>query len=292
MADELLQRLIKSERPLLAPTVHDALSARLIQRAGFKVAGLSGFGVIGTRLGLPDVGLASFAEVAQAVRDITTSVDLPLIVDADDGYGDVKNVVRTVRAYEAMGACAIVLEDQMSPKKCGHMSLQRRLVSPTEGAAKIKAAATVRRADGPAIVARTDARSVEGLDAAIERGKRYVDAGADVIFVEAPRSVDELERIGRSFDVPLIVNAPEGGKTPILSVETYGELGFSIILYPTTLILRMIAVMRRTLQNLRQGTFADEGALPSFDDLTTVMGLPEWVEIDERFSPPDHDGGR
>lgn len=277
-----LADLLERENPLLLPVAHDALSARMIERAGFAAGAIGGFGVIGCRTGLPDLGLASFGEIGAAVRDIAGATALPLIVDADDGYGDVKNVVRTTRVYEDMGISAIVLEDQVSPKKCGHAAVTREVVPTAVMEAKLAAAIEARRNPGFAIVARTDARLVEGLDAAIERGRRYVAKGADAIFVEAPTSIEELRAIGAAFDVPLIVNAAEGGRTPVLTPAQYRELGFSIILYPATLLLRMVGMFERTLAALRTGEFADEGALPAFNVLTGIMGMDEWMEIDRR----------
>ncbi len=279
-----LSDLLAREHPLVLPVAHDALSARMIERAGFAAAAIGGFGVIGCRIGLPDLGLASFGEISAAVRDIAGATDLPLIVDGDDGYGDVKNVVRTVRTYEEMGISALVLEDQVSPKKCGHAAVTREVVPVTVAEKKIAAAVAARRRPDLAIVARTDARLVEGLDAAIERGHRYIAQGADALFVEAPTSVEELERIGRSFSVPLIVNAAEGGRTPVLTPEQYRELGFSIILYPATLLLRMVGLFERTLAALRRGEFADEGPLPAFQTLTNIMDMDAWMEIDRRHA--------
>ena len=283
MRKKTLSELLKHEQPLLLPAAHDALSARLIERDGFSAAAIGGFGLIGCRLGLPDIGLASFGEISAAVRDVRACTSLPLLVDADDGYGDVKSVVRTVRTYEAMGVSAIVLEDQASPKKCGHMSVERRIVPVDEAVAKLSAALATRSSADFAIIARSDARSVEGLDAALERGRRYVTCGVDALFIEAPRSLDELKTIGKSFEIPLLVNAAESGKTPLLSPEEYNELGFSMIVYPSTLLLRMISVLKRTLAELRQGRFADQNPMPDFQELTDIMGLGEWSEIDRRF---------
>lgn len=278
-----LKALFAQDAPLLLPVAHDALSARLIERAGFQAASIGGFGVVGCRLGLPDLGLASFGEVADAVRDIAAATGLPLLVDGDDGYGDVKNVVRTVRTYEALGISGLVLEDQASPKKCGHMTVERRIVPVEEAEAKLHAALDARRSDDFAIVARTDARSVEGLDAAIERGHRYAALGVDALFVEAPTTVEELRIIGQSFDLPLVVNAAEGGRTPLLSPTEYAALGFSIILYPSTLLLRIIGASVQALAALRDGRFLDGTDLPSFGELTDIMGLPEWMAIDRTY---------
>lgn len=278
-----LKALLVEEAPLLLPVAHDALSARLIERAGFRAASIGGFGVVGCRLGLPDLGLASFGEVADAVRDIAAATRLPLLVDGDDGYGDVKNVVRTVRTYEALGISGLALEDQVSPKKCGHMTVERRIVPVEEAEAKLHAALDARRSDDFAIVARTDARSVEGLDAAIERGRRYAALGVDALFVEAPTTIEELRIIGESFDLPLVVNAAEGGRTPLLSPAEYAALGFSIILYPSTLLLRIVGASVQALAALRDGRFPDGTDLPSFGELTDIMGLHEWMAIDRTY---------
>jgi 2-methylisocitrate lyase-like PEP mutase family enzyme len=283
MKKSTLKDVLAAENPLMLPVAHDAVSAKLIERAGFRAGSIGGFGVIGCRLGLPDLGLASFGEISAAVRDISGAVSLPMVVDADDGYGDVKNVVRTVQVYEDMGICAIVLEDQVSPKKCGHMKVERKIVPAQEAEAKLAAAVAARKSEDFAIIARTDARSVEGLDAAIERGKRYVAKGVDGLFIEAPTSIEELKRIGRSFDVPLVVNAAEGGRTPVLSPQEYRDLGFSIILYPATLLLRIVGTMSRALKSLRQGEFAQEQELPTFEELTDIMGMNQWMKIDQTF---------
>ncbi|MET4575948.1 isocitrate lyase/PEP mutase family protein [Ottowia thiooxydans] len=277
------KELLAGQSPLLLPVAHDALSARLIERAGFSAAAIGGFGLVGCRLGLPDLGLASFGEVSCAVRDISSAARLPLIVDADEGYGDVKNVVRTVRTYEQMGLCAIVLEDQVSPKKCGHMAIERRVVPVIEAEQKLRAALDARVDERFAIIARTDARSIEGLESAIERGQRYVACGADALFIEAPTSIEELRKIGSSFQVPLVVNAAEGGRTPVLTPLEYSELGFSIVLYPATLLLRMVASLTNALAALREGRFDDQGRLPDFSMLTDIMGTNTWMEIDQRF---------
>jgi 2-methylisocitrate lyase-like PEP mutase family enzyme len=286
MPKKSLTQLLSGENPLKLPVAHDALSARLIEQAGFAAAAIGGFGLIGCRLGLPDLGLASFGELSAAVRDIRGATSLPLIVDADDGYGDVKNVVRTVRTYEDMGVSAIVLEDQASPKKCGHMAVERRIVPVEEAESKLSAALHTRSSADFAIIARTDARSVEGLDAELERGRRYAALGVDALFIEAPSSLEELQVIGKSFDIPLIVNAAEAGRTPLFAPEEYRALGFSLILYPSTLLLRMIASLKRTLTALRQGGFANDGPLPDFRELTDLMGMSEWMQIEQKFAPP------
>jgi len=279
-----LASLLSKESPLVVPIGYDAISTRMIERAGFPMAGLGGFGIVGFRYGLPDLDLVGFGEMSAAVRDIAQATSIPLIVDADTGYGDVKNVYRTVRTYEDMGISAIILEDQVSPKSCGHMGVRKRLVTVEEHALKLRAAVDARTNPDFSIIARTDARGLEGLDAAIERGRRYADQGISALFIEAPTSIDELETIGKSFDIPLIINAAESGGTPVLSPKEYHELGFSIVFYTSSLFLRVIEILQYSLEFIRMGEFPAGRPLPSFKELTDIMGLPEWSEIEERYS--------
>lgn len=278
-----LASLLAQQQPLVVPVGWDALSTRLIERAGFPMAALGGFGVVGFRYGLPDLDLVGFGEMITAVRDVAQATTIPLIVDADTGYGDVKNVVRTVRTYEDMGVSAIILEDQVSPKSCGHMGVRKQLVSAAQHATKLRAALDARTNSDFSIIARTDGRSVEGFDAALERGHRYADEGISALFIEAPASIGELEIIGKSFDIPLFVNAAESARTPFLTPEQYHELGFSIISYTSTLFLRVIELINHTLEGMKHGKFPVDRPLPSFADLTDIMGLPEWGAIADRY---------
>jgi 2-methylisocitrate lyase-like PEP mutase family enzyme len=191
------RQLLVPNEPLLLPVAHDALSAKLIRRAGFKAYSVGGFALVGSRFGLPDIGLVGLAEMAQGVRDIMAASDLPVLVDGDDGYGDVKNVTRTIRTYEQMGVSAVFIEDQVAPKRCGHMA-GKDVVAAEIMEAKIRAAAAARQAD-LFLIARTDARAVHGLDEALRRGERYLKAGADGLFIEAPQSVEELRIVGDRF---------------------------------------------------------------------------------------------
>jgi 2-methylisocitrate lyase-like PEP mutase family enzyme len=196
---------LATERPLLLPCAHDALSARIIQEAGFSAYSIGGFPLVGARHALPDVGLVGLGEMAAGIRDILAASTLPVLVDADDGYGDVKNVTRTVRLYESMGVAAMFIEDQVSPKRCGHMA-GKDVVAVEVMETKVRAAVAARRDPDTFIMARTDARAVHGLDDALRRAERYLEAGADGIFVEAPRSPEELEQVAKSFDVPQLAN--------------------------------------------------------------------------------------
>ena len=223
---QIIDKAVKDKRFLVVPGAHDALSARLIQQIGFETYFIGGFPAVGARYGVPDVGLKGFGEISAAVRDIMGACDLPVFVDGDDGYGDVKNVVHTVQTYERMGVSAILIEDQQWPKRCGHM-VGKKVVPIELAEAKIKAAASERINPETWILGRTDARAVYDLDEAMRRAERYIRAGADGIFIEAPRSIAELEKIGKAFDVPQICNPLMGGHTPILSMEEFGQIGFN-----------------------------------------------------------------
>jgi len=271
---------------VLAPGCYDALGARLIEQAGFPAAYMTGFGSAASHLGRPDVGLMTMSEMVDNARQIAEAVDIPVIADADTGYGNSLNVIRTVREYEAAGVAAIHLEDQVTPKKCGHMD-DKQLVPAHEMASKIAAAAAARRSPGFLIIARTDARAVEGLDAALRRARRYREAGADALFVEAPQSVSEIEAIAQEFtDVPLLFNYAEGGKTPAVSYELLRELGFSLVIFPLTLLLSATGAMRAALARVKaDGT--PIGLLPSlvgFDEFLSLVGIDDVRELERRFA--------
>ncbi|HEY4829937.1 MAG TPA: isocitrate lyase/PEP mutase family protein [Solirubrobacteraceae bacterium] len=271
---------------VLAPGCYDALGARLIEQAGFPAAYMTGFGSAASYLGRPDVGLMTMSEMVDNARQIAEAVDIPVIADADTGYGNSLNVIRTVREYEAAGVAAIHLEDQVTPKKCGHMD-DKQLVPAHEMASKIAAAAAARRSPDFLIIARTDARAVEGLDAALRRARRYREAGADALFVEAPQSVSEIEAIAQEFtDVPLLFNYAEGGKTPAVSYELLRELGFSLVIFPLTLLLSATGAMRAALARVKaDGT--PIGLLPSlvgFDEFLSLVGIDDVRELERRFA--------
>src|SRR5262249_53623488 len=223
-----LDRAVADKRLLVIPGAYDALSALLIERAGFDCMFVGGFPVAGARYGVPAIGLAGFTDIASAVRDLIAATDVPVLVDIDDGYGDVKNAVHTVQAYERMGASAVFLEDQAWPKRCGHMA-GKKVVPAEVMEAKIKATMAERLNPEMLICVRSDARAVLGLDEALRRAERYIKAGAEAIFIEAPESVAELERVAKSFDVPQFANPLVGGRTPILSIKEFEQLGFNAI---------------------------------------------------------------
>ena len=278
MNSRSFRKLLDADGPLILPGAHDALAARLIQRAGFKGYFIGGFGVVGARFGVPDIGLKSLGDISQAVRDIVAVCDLPVLVDADDGYGDVKNVVQTVHTYERMGVRALFLEDQRWPKRCGHLE-GKNVVPVEEHEAKIRAAAQEKTDPDTFIIARTDARAVTGLDDAMRRAERYLRAGADCIFIEALKSVEELERVGKAFDL-LVANPLAGGVSPILRPEEYFRLGFKILPYGIDLILRVTRAMQVALEDMRSGRFELMGGGASLQEYLSVVGFEEWTRIE------------
>lgn len=276
---------LAAEKPLLLPCAHDGLSARLIEAAGFTAYSIGGFPLVGARYGWPDIGLAGLGEMAAGVRDIVAASSLPVLMDADDGYGDAKNVTRTVRLYESMGVAALFIEDQVSPKRCGHMA--GKDVIPTEQmVVKLRAAVAARDNPDTFILARTDARAVNGMDDALRRAERYLEAGADGIFVEAPRSVEELERVARAFDVPQLANMLEDGATPMLSPEELRQLGFAMVAYPTSLIFRIAHEMREALRAMRAGDLTTAPPALGFEEFKRIVGLDDWAAIEARSDEP------
>jgi 2,3-dimethylmalate lyase len=282
-----LRERITGPAPLVAPGAYDALSARLIEQAGFDAVYMTGFGTTASLIGRPDVGLLSGAEMVDNARRIVSAVDVPVIADADTGYGNAINVVRTVQLYEQAGVAGIQLEDQVMPKKCGHMS-GKLLIGADEMVGKLRAAVQARRDPDLLIIARTDAVAVTGVDDAIARARAYADAGADVLFVEAPTSEDDIARVAKELrDVaPLVFNWAEGGRTPPLSLERITELGFSLVIYPIGTLLAATAGIRSLLATLKaDGTpTAAMPQLPSFDEFTDLIGLPEVQRLEVRFS--------
>jgi 2-methylisocitrate lyase-like PEP mutase family enzyme len=279
-----IREVLAEEKPLIVPIAHDAVSARLIQRAGFKAYSVGGFALAAFRYGLPDVGLVSFGEFAAGVRDLMNGSTLPVIIDGDDGYGDVKNVTRTIETYEAMGVAGVVIEDQTNPKRCGHMA-GKSVVSLDIAGRKLEAALAARRNPDFMIVGRTDARGVNGLDDAIARGKRFVEIGVDAICVEAPQSVEELKRIGGEIETIQFANMAEAGRTPIIPPEELRAMGYSIIVYPGTLLLRVVKTIEDALADLRRGTLKLPEGTMDFRELTEFLGLEKWRGIDEKFAP-------
>jgi 2,3-dimethylmalate lyase len=282
-----LRELLSAGPPLVAPGAYDALSARLIEHAGFDVVYMTGFGTTASLIGRPDVGLLSGAEMVDNARRIVAAVDVPVIADADTGYGNAINVVRTVQLYEQAGVAGIQLEDQVMPKKCGHMS-GKALIGTDEMVGKLQAAVAARTDPDLVIIARTDAVAVEGLDEALSRARSFAEAGADVLFVEAPTSEEDIARVAKELSgvAPLVFNWAEGGRTPPLSLERIAELGFSLVIYPIGTLLAATAGIRSLLAPLKaEGTpLSALDALPTFGQFTDLIGLPEIQSLEQRFA--------
>jgi 2,3-dimethylmalate lyase len=283
-----LRALLAGGGPVVAPGAYDALSARLVEQAGFDVVYMTGFGTTASLIGRPDVGLLTGSEMVDNARRIVAAVDVPVIADADTGYGNAINVVRTVQLYEQAGVAGLHLEDQVNPKKCGHMS-GKAVIDADEMAGKIRAAVAARRDPDLLLIARTDAAAVEGLDAAIARARVYADAGADVLFVEAPTSEADIARVATELSgvAPLVFNWAEGGRTPAIPLDRIAELGFSLVLYPIGTLLAATAGIRSLLETLRaDGTpVAAMPGLPTFGGFTDLIGLPEIHDLETRFRP-------
>jgi 2-methylisocitrate lyase-like PEP mutase family enzyme len=266
------------------PAAHDALTARLIARAGFKAYQVGGFALAGARYAFPDIDLVQFYEENEAIRQIVAASPLPVLVDAGNGFGGVKNVTRTVRGYEELGVAGLFLEDQTSPVSCGQMG-KKEVVSVQEMTGKIKAALAARRSADTFILSRTDGRSARDVAEAIRRGAAYRDAGADGVYVEGLRSAAELKRVGKALEgTPLATTLMEGGgRLPWLPPAEIFEYGFSMILYPTTILFRLVRATERALAGLMAGRPMAEGEAVDLDGFEEIVGLPGWREVEKRF---------
>jgi 2-methylisocitrate lyase-like PEP mutase family enzyme len=270
---------------VLAPGVFDLVSARLADRSGFDCLYATGYGMVASHLGLPDAGVATYTDMVGRVGQIASMTATPLVADGDTGYGGFLNVQHTVRGYEAAGACAIQLEDQEFPKKCGHM-LERRVIDASEAAAKIRIAVESRERRDFLVIARTDARTSLGLDEALRRAEAYLRAGADMLFIESPESIEEMERIGRAFDVPLVANMVEGGRTPVVPASELARIGYRLAIFPVVGLLAAAAAMGRAYETLkRDGSSAQLGVpLYSFREFSALMGFGAVSEFDRRVA--------
>jgi carboxyvinyl-carboxyphosphonate phosphorylmutase len=278
-----LRRLLAEPGILVAPGAYDCLSARLIEETGFPAVYTTGAGVAVARHGVPDLGLVTQTEMAAAATAIAASVRVPVIADADTGYGSTRNVERTVSAYENAGVAGLQLEDQEFPKRCGHLD-DKRVIDAGEMAEKIRAACEARRDPDFVIVARTDALATDGLDEAIRRSERYAAAGADVLFVEALRTREEAERVAAAAGRPLLYNVVESGKSPLLPVADLERIGFKIAIFPATALLSAMAAIRSSLAELRTlGTTAHlVGTLPTIVECFELVGLREILAREAR----------
>ena len=289
-----LRQLLADPNLLVAPGAYDALSARLIAQAGFPAVYMTGFGTAASVLGQPDVGLLTMSEMVARASALASVVgDLPLIADADTGYGNPINVRRTIREYERAGVAGLHIEDQIWPKKCGHME-GKQVIPMVEMTQKVRAAVDARQDPDFVIIARTDANAVNGLEDALRRGRAYREAGADVIFIEAPRSNEELQAIARAFpDTPLLFNWAESGKTPLLTLNEIHTLGFKLVIFPVSLLFAATHAMLALLEVLKQGETPApfSSHMVTFAQFTQHMGLPEIQDLERRYgvNPPTVD---
>lgn len=282
---ELLRDLLDAQSPLAVPTVFDGLSARLAERAGFDAVFTSGFGIAASTLGMPDMGLLTMRENVDRVDAITSAVDVPVVADLDTGYGSALNVRRTVRECLDAGAAGFIVEDQVWPKKCGHMD-EKRVVSAAEGRRRIRAAADTRDETDPeaVLVGRTDARDPHGLDAAIDRGQQYAAAGADVVFVEAPESRAELERIAAEVDAMTFANMVSDGKTPVLDADELGALGFDLVVHTLPALFAATAAMQDAYETLAADGTSESIPGVSFGEFEDIVGAPALREREARYA--------
>ncbi|PYM21208.1 MAG: carboxyvinyl-carboxyphosphonate phosphorylmutase [Candidatus Rokuibacteriota bacterium] len=283
-ARRTLRRLIEKKNALLVPGAYDGVSARLVERAGFPAVYMTGYGTSASRLGLPDLGYAGLAEMADHARNLAAAVSIPLIADADTGYGNALGVRRTVQAYEAGGVAALHIEDQVAPKRCGHLS-GHQIVPLGEFAGKIRAAVDARRDADLLIIARTDAISAVGFDEALRRGEAAARAGADVLFVEAPRDEAQVEKVARAFDTPLLYNYASGGRSPLLPMATLRALGYAIVILPVDTLMVATKAMADFLAEVRRrdDVLSLAERYFSFAEFNTLIGVTEQMELAERY---------
>jgi len=276
-----LRELIEADGILAAPGVYDAFTAKLVEAAGFEAVYMSGFATAAGMLGLPDIGLVTMSEMVDNASRLADAVTLPVIADADTGYGNHLNVIRTINEYEKTGVAAVQLEDQVSPKRCGHMDGQK-LIPAEEMAVKIRAAVASRGDSDLVLIARTDALSVEGFDEAIRRGNIYREEGADLLFIEAPTDVEQMVRIPKLINGPTLLNVAP--KTPYLNIKEYEEMGYAVAIYPAVSITCVYTAVKEKLQELKKnGINADDGhGGVSFNELVDFLGLADYRSKEEQ----------
>jgi 2,3-dimethylmalate lyase len=280
-----LRQLINAQQGLVVPGSYDGVSARLVEQAGFPVAYMTGYGVSASRLGLPDLGFAGLGEMADHARNIAAAVSIPLIADADTGYGNALSVRRTVALYESAGVAGLHLEDQQMPKRCGHLA-GKAVIPVDEFAAKIRAAVDARTDPDLVIIARTDAIAVNGFDDALRRAEAAVRAGADMLFVEAPTTEEQIERVAGAFDTPLLFNYAPGGRSPLLPFARLRELGYAVILLPVDTLFVAARAIQTFLRELKEG----DAVLPlaeryiAFKDFNELIGVAAQLALGQRYS--------
>ncbi len=277
-----LKNRLKSKKPLVIPGVYDALSAKIAQKVGFEAMFQTGYGTSATLFGMPDYGFIGAAETVDNARRISRSITVPLIVDSDTGYGNALSVWKLVKELESAGAAGIFLEDQKWPKKCGHMQ-GKEVTSQEEYTEKLAAALDARENKNFIVVARTDARATEGLDVAIERGKQNKKTGADAVFVEAPKSLEEMKQIGREINAPLVANMIEGGATPLNSSEILSKIGFKIILYPLSVLYANTFATMNILKELKKSgnTIKYKQKVVNFEQFNDLVELPKFRKMEK-----------
>jgi len=280
----LLKKLILDEEILVMPGAHDALSAKIIEQVGFKAVTMGGYAASAASLAKPDVSLLTLTENVNIVRNIVEAVDLPVFVDGDTGHGNVTNVQRTVRLFENAGVAGLFIEDQVYPKRCGHME-GKQIIPTMEMVAKIKAAVDARIDQDLVIMARTDAVATDGLDEAIERGNRYAEAGADLIFVEAPTSKEDMLRSNREIKAPTNAIQIEGGKTPLLTVKELEELGFNVVVYPNVTVYATAWALKGLWEGLKKNGSTKHwlDKIISFNEFNTLIGLDKVRELESYY---------
>lgn len=288
----VLRNLLRGDEAIILPGVYNAVMARLVEQVGFSALYVTGAGIANTLLGLPDIGLITMSEMANMVRHIANATSLPVIADMDTGYGNAINVVRAVNEFESAGVAGVQLEDQITPKRCGHFS-GKEVVDAEEMVRKIKIFCKSRQDPDLVLIARTDARAVHGLDEAIRRAKKYLDAGADVLFIEAPTSVQELEQIARELpNTPLMANMVEGGITPLLSKEELSEIGYRLVVYANMVLRASLFGARRALQHLAEKGSSLEilDSLVSWDERQGLVRLREFEDLEAQYLKLSGDG--
>ena len=280
----LLRKILQGPEILIAPGAHNAFTAKIIEQAGFKAVYMTGSGAAMDLLGLPDLGFLTMSEMVAHARNIVQATSLPVIADADTGYGNALNVMRTVREYEGAGVAGLHIEDQVAPKRCGHFS-GKEVISREEMIGKIKAALDSRRDQNLVVIARTDARAVLGLQEAIERGVAYAEAGADMIFVDAPESAEELSLIARSIPAPLMANLSEGGKTPLLSAQELQDMGYKLVIYPRSAAGAAAKAIQELMAVLKRDGTTEKylDRIISFEGRNQITGLAYYRELDKKY---------
>ena len=279
-----LKSMLKSKKPIVIPGVYDALGAKIAQKVGFEAMFQTGYGTSASLLGMPDYGFIGAAETVDNARRICKAVSVPVIVDSDTGYGNALSVWKLVKELESAGASGIFLEDQRWPKRCGHMQ-GKEVIPQEEYTEKLSAAIDARENKDFIIVARTDARATEGLDGAIERGKQNKKTGADAVFVEAPRSIEEMQKIGKEINAPLVANMIEGGATPLSSAETLNKMGFKIILYPLSVLYANTFATMNILKELKKSgnTTKYKQKVVNFDQFNDLVELPKFRKMEKKY---------